>query len=39
MKALAPKPEVVLAISDQRRGLMVISAVINNISKKGARRK
>lgn len=39
MKALAPKPEVALLISDQGRGLMAISAVISNTSKKGAIRK
>lgn len=36
MKALVPKPEVVLVISDQGRGLMAVSAMISNTSKKGA---
>lgn len=35
MKALARKPGVALVISDQGRGLMAISAVISNTSKKG----
>ena len=39
MKAFARKPEVALVISDQGRGLMAISAVISNTSKKGAIRK
>lgn len=39
MKALAPKPEVVLVISHQGRGLMAISVVISNTSKKSAIRK
>ena len=39
MKAFAPKPEVALVISDQGRGLMAISAMMSNTSKKGAIRK
>lgn len=37
--SIAPEPDVVLVVSGQGTGLMAVSAVISNTSKKGAVRK